>query len=175
MHSTERRGACLLHILQGTIRRRLWPKVCKCWIYSKTCLKWPLKKNTKLVFNNNYRFMQVKSIAECSKGSILHYFWPSLIYHLSLRPLFCLFLSGCLRKVLLYSQQKYLDWVLMTPSRWDFFIEHHNNLAGSLSSFKWSCTPNVWSKSKWAWSGNATITHNRPTHGTVDRAHQRSQ
>ena len=37
--------------------------------------------------------MQVKSIAECSKGSILQYFQPSLSYHLSLRSLFCLFLS----------------------------------------------------------------------------------
>ena len=35
--------------------------------------------------------MQVKSIAECSKGSILQYFRPSLMYHLSLRSLFCLF------------------------------------------------------------------------------------
>ena len=38
--------------------------------------------------------MQVKSIAECSKGSILQYFQPLLSYHLSLRHLFCLFLSG---------------------------------------------------------------------------------
>ena len=44
--------------------------------------------------------MQVKSIAECSKGSILQYFPPSLSYHLSLRSLFCLFLSGRLRQVL---------------------------------------------------------------------------
>ena len=29
-------------------------------------------------------------------------FQPSFSYHLSLRPLFCLFLSGCLRQVLLY-------------------------------------------------------------------------
>ena len=43
--------------------------------------------------------MQVKSFAECSKGSILQYFRPSLRYHLSLRPLFCLFLSGRLRRV----------------------------------------------------------------------------
>ena len=35
--------------------------------------------------------MQVKSIVECSKRSILQYFWPSLSYHLSLRFLFCLF------------------------------------------------------------------------------------
>ena len=34
--------------------------------------------------------------------SILQSFRPSLSYHLSLRPLFCLFLSGCSRQVLLY-------------------------------------------------------------------------
>ena len=47
--------------------------------------------------------MQVKSIAECSKGSILQYFGPSLSYHLLLRYLFCLSLSGRLRQVLLYN------------------------------------------------------------------------
>ena len=46
--------------------------------------------------------MQVKSIAECSKRSILQYFRSSLSYHLSLRALFSLFLSGRLRQVLLY-------------------------------------------------------------------------
>ena len=36
-----------------------------CMIYSKTCLKRPLKKITpKLVFNTDYRLMQVKSITE---------------------------------------------------------------------------------------------------------------
>ena len=48
--------------------------------------------------------MQVKSIAECSKGSILQYFRPSSSYHLSLRSLFCLFLSGCLTQDLLYNE-----------------------------------------------------------------------
>ena len=33
-------------------------------VYSKTCLKWPLKKKTKMVFNTDYRLKQVKSIAE---------------------------------------------------------------------------------------------------------------
>ena len=42
--------------------------------------------------------MQVKSIAECSKGSILQYFWPSLSYHLSLNSVFCLILSGRLHR-----------------------------------------------------------------------------
>ena len=54
----------------------------------------------------NYLLMQVKSIAECSKGSILQSFRPALSYHLLLRSLFCLFFffSGCLRQVLLYRQ-----------------------------------------------------------------------
>ena len=38
--------------------------------------------------------MQDKRIAECSKVSILQYFRPSLSYHLSVRSLFCLLLSG---------------------------------------------------------------------------------
>ena len=57
-----------------------------------------LKKKT------NYHLMQVKSIEECSKGSILQSFRPSLSYYLLLRSLVCL-LSGCLsmlRHVLLY-------------------------------------------------------------------------
>ena len=42
-------------------------------------------------FKTDYRLMQVKSIAECSKGSkgsILQYFRPSLSYTLSLRSYF---------------------------------------------------------------------------------------
>ena len=56
----------------------------------------------KFVFKTNYRLMQVKSIAECSMGSILQHFRPSLSYHFPLRHLFCLFLSGHLRQVLQY-------------------------------------------------------------------------
>ena len=37
-------------------------------LYSKTCLKRPLKKKTKLVFQTDYCLMQVNSIAECSMG-----------------------------------------------------------------------------------------------------------
>ena len=50
------------------------------------------KRSPKLVFKTDYHLMQVKSIAECSKGSILQYFRLSLSYHLSLRYFF-LFLS----------------------------------------------------------------------------------
>ena len=71
-------------------------------IYSKTCVKQPLSRRPKLVFNTNYRLMQVKSIAECSKGSILQYFQPSLSYNFSLIPLFCILFSGRFTQVLLY-------------------------------------------------------------------------
>ena len=47
-----------------------------------------LKKDQKLVFNSNYRLMQVKSIAECSKGSILQSFRTSLSYYLLLRSFY---------------------------------------------------------------------------------------
>ena len=59
------------------------------------------KRRPKLIFEDHCRLMQIKSIAECSKGSILQYFRPSLTYHLSLRSLFCLILSGRFRQVLL--------------------------------------------------------------------------
>ena len=49
-------------------------------ICSKTCLKRPLKKKTKMVFKTENRLMLVKSIAECSNGSILQYFRPSQRY-----------------------------------------------------------------------------------------------
>ena len=37
------------------------------------------KEGQNLVFKTDYRLMQVKSIAECSKGSILQYFRPPLL------------------------------------------------------------------------------------------------
>ena len=49
---------------------------------SKTCLKHATKKKKKSVFNTDNRFIQVKTIAEYSNGSILQYFWPSLSYFL---------------------------------------------------------------------------------------------
>ena len=64
-------------------------------MYRKTCVQRPLSKDRKLVFKTDYRLMQAKSI--------LQYFRPSLRCHLSLRPLFCLFLSGRFTQVLLYS------------------------------------------------------------------------
>ena len=66
-----------------------------------------------MFFKTNYRLMHVNCIAECFKGSILQYFRPSLSYHLSLRSLFCLFLSDRLSQVLLYN---FLFQVHYTPN-----------------------------------------------------------
>ena len=70
--------------------------------YSKTCVKQPLSKIPKIGFQDQLSLNAGQSIAECSKGSILQYFRPSLSYHLSLRSLFYLFLSGRFTQVLLY-------------------------------------------------------------------------
>ena len=50
----------------------------------------------------NGSLMQVKSIAECSKGSILQYFWPALSDNWSWKPILRLFESGHFTQVLLY-------------------------------------------------------------------------
>ena len=47
---------------------------------AKPVLSGHSKRRSNLVFKPHYRSMQVKSIAESSKGSILQYFWPSLSY-----------------------------------------------------------------------------------------------
>ena len=62
--------------------------------FSKTCVKQPLSKRPKIVFNINYRLIQDKSI--------LQYFRLSLSYRLFIRALFCLFLSDHFTQVLLY-------------------------------------------------------------------------
>ena len=55
------------------------------------------KEDQKLGFKTDYRLMQVNSIAECSNGSILQYFRPSLSYHLPLRSFCCLFFEWPLK------------------------------------------------------------------------------
>ena len=52
-----------------------------------------------MVFKTDHGLMQVNSIADCSRESILQYFQPLLSYHLSFRPLFCLFLSDILHRL----------------------------------------------------------------------------
>ena len=69
--------------------------------------KYQLFKSTaytvKPVLSGHSKRTKKKGFFITIQGSILQYFWPSLSYHFPLRPLFCLFLSGRLRQVLLYS------------------------------------------------------------------------
>ena len=57
------------------------------------------QKDQKLFFKTNYRIMKVKSIAEGERSAILLTFIKLL---LSLKSLFCLFLSGRFTQVILY-------------------------------------------------------------------------
>ena len=78
--------------------------------------------------------MQIKSIAECSKGSILQY----VSYSLSLRPLFCLFLSDRLRQVLLYVIQLQDDSNRHLNNRTHFSIDLsylYSNFAEKIKEF----------------------------------------
>ena len=59
------------------------------------------KKSPKKVLKTNNQLMQVK-YCRMLPWSILQYFWPALSYHMAFRPLFCLFLSGRLRRFSLY-------------------------------------------------------------------------
>ena len=86
--------------------------------YSKTCLKWPLKKMTKIVFQDRLPLNAGQKYCRMLQESILQYFWPSLGYHLSLRPLFCLCLNGRLRQVLLFFSQCLSLMIYWVTNHW---------------------------------------------------------
>ena len=76
--------------------------------------------------------------------SILQYFWPSFTYHLSLSALFCLFLSGHFRQVLLYMKNKWIDgYHQINKGRsvklWIFFYQSVKNMC-----FGCSKEPSQW-------------------------------
>ena len=123
-----------VHVLVSPSAQRISLGLCRNLVSltkpQKNLCKTDTLKNRKLAFKINYRLMQVESIAECSKGSILQCFRPSLghlchldicffpifelpfyigftvrpalSYHLSLRSLFCPFLRGRLTSFLLF-------------------------------------------------------------------------
>ena len=72
--------------------------------YSKTCLKPSLKKRPHIGFQDRLLLNAGQKYCRMLQESILQYFRPSLSYHLSLTPLFCLFLSGHFRQDLLYTE-----------------------------------------------------------------------
>ena len=60
------------------------------------------KRRPKIGFQNQLSLNAGQKYCRMLQESILQYFRPSLRYNLPFRPLFCLFLSGRLRQVLLY-------------------------------------------------------------------------
>ena len=60
------------------------------------------KRTPKIGFQDRLSLHTGQKYCKMLQESILQNFRPSLRYHLSLRPLFCLFLKGRLRQVLLY-------------------------------------------------------------------------
>ena len=81
MTQMEISSLCIYHALQATQKSLCFIKMnmkidqVPVNIYSKTCLKRPLKKKSKkLVFKADYRLMQVKSNAECSERAFCNTF-----------------------------------------------------------------------------------------------------
>ena len=69
----------------------------------------------------NYRVMQVKIIAECSKGSILQSFRPSFSYHLLLRSWFGLFFEWLLKTR--FTKCTFCLWSSLTRCKMNIFIK----------------------------------------------------
>ena len=69
-------------------------------IYGKTCVKQPLSKRPKIGFQDQ---LSLNAGQKYCRMLILQSFHPSLNYHLSLRSLLCLFMSGRFTQVLLYT------------------------------------------------------------------------
>ena len=65
--------------------------------YSKTCVKRPLSKRSKIGFQDQLSLNAGQKYCRMLLG-ILQYFWPSLSYHLSLKSLFCLFWVAVLHR-----------------------------------------------------------------------------
>ena len=78
----------------------------KCFVSNRFTVKPVLsdnsKRSPKIGFQNQLSLNAGQKYCRMLQESILQYVRPSLTYHLSLRPLFCLILCGHLRQVLLY-------------------------------------------------------------------------
>ena len=67
------------------------------------------KRRPKIGFQDRLLLNVGQKYCRMLQESILQYFQPSLSYHLSLRTLFSLCLSGRLRQILLYLKQSFSD------------------------------------------------------------------
>ena len=107
----------------------------------------------------NYRLMQVKSIAECSKGSIMQPFWLSLSYHLLLRSLFCLFFEWLLKTC----------FTVLTTYMYFLFCGVHRLAVRWIFLLKWDIFTTKKDGFHWKWW--AIFWNN----GTMTRVHHKSE
>ena len=85
------------------------PRIYICKRYSKICVNRPLSNRPKNGFQEQVSLNAGRKYGRMSSWSILQCFRPSLSYHLLLRYLFRLYLSGRFTQVLLYWIK--LDWL----------------------------------------------------------------
>ena len=92
LHNLSKLLLALHNILLGNASGRVeftplivWWFICHC-LYSKTCLKRPLKIDKTKVLMTNDSLKKVEGIAECSLWSILQYFWSALSNNLYWKP-----------------------------------------------------------------------------------------
>ena len=71
-----------------------WEMVAVLQLYSKTCVKRPLKIYKTKVLVTHGSLIKVESIAECSTWSILQNFWPALSDNWYWKPICGLFNTG---------------------------------------------------------------------------------
>ena len=112
-----------------------------------------------MVFKTDYRLMQVTSIAECSKGSQWEHSAILLTFNnLSLRALFCLFLSDRLRQVLLV-----LYWLSAPGSPLNSELSQHtvsgHYRPASETSFSGHDRPTSETPFKWHFAGTPMAAH----------------
>ena len=111
-------------------------------LYSKTCVKRPLKIHKTKILMTNGSLIKVESIAECSPWSILQYFWPTLSDNWSWKPIFRLFESGRFTQVLQYKinhTQPYKHLcAYIFPKFYTLFWKQCTSRSGGFRCSRWS-------------------------------------
>ena len=98
-----------------------------------------------------WQIMKVKCFAECSKGSILQYFWPALSDNWSWKPIFDLFESAILVEAIMRNNSVKLFWIWTIGSGGNVIEIHFLSRALAAPLFS-GVEPLVqfWQKVSWA-------------------------
>ena len=100
--------------------------LCANFIYSKTCVKWPLSKRPQIGFQDDLSFNAGQNYCRMLQGEHSALLLTFIKSHLSLRSLFCLFLSGHFRQVLLLQN-------MLIPLKYNLPRKHSLDMRNSLT------------------------------------------